>query len=309
MLTLFAVIAPFPQSRPGLWHESAPLDHQFTDASDGARCAGSPIELTARCCPRPAAATTDSAITSRRRHEGPGGGRGRARACAVLGARAHRPWSSELVLRARQHAIAREATLRAGRGRRHRRASSRFCRRAADRARGARAGAAAGAGPGRPAARRPASRRSARRAAAARLEGSKAFAKAFCARHGIPTAPFRTFTREQARRGQGLCARARRADRGQGGRARRRQGRDGRGARVEEALAALDAAFGGAFGAAGATRRDRGVPGRRGGEPVRAGRRRAACWSSAPRRTTSAPSTATAGRTPAAWAPTRRRRA
>src|SRR5918994_1646197 len=36
------------------------------------------------------------------------------------------------------------------------------------------------------------------RAAAARLEGSKAFAKEFCARHGIPTAPFRTFTREQA---------------------------------------------------------------------------------------------------------------
>src|SRR5687767_9836149 len=36
------------------------------------------------------------------------------------------------------------------------------------------------------------------RAAAARLEGSKAFAKEFCARHGIPTAPFRAFTREQA---------------------------------------------------------------------------------------------------------------
>jgi phosphoribosylamine--glycine ligase len=31
-------------------------------------------------------------------------------------------------------------------------------------------------------------------AAAARLEGSKAFAKAFCARHGVPTAAFRTFT-------------------------------------------------------------------------------------------------------------------
>ena len=35
-------------------------------------------------------------------------------------------------------------------------------------------------------------------AAAARLEGSKAFTKAFCARHGIPTAAFRTFTREEA---------------------------------------------------------------------------------------------------------------
>ena len=31
-------------------------------------------------------------------------------------------------------------------------------------------------------------------AAAARLEGSKAFTKAFCARHGIPTAAFRTFS-------------------------------------------------------------------------------------------------------------------
>ena len=35
-------------------------------------------------------------------------------------------------------------------------------------------------------------------AAAARLEGSKAFTKAFCARHGIPTAAFRTFAREEA---------------------------------------------------------------------------------------------------------------
>src|SRR3954454_14312270 len=34
-------------------------------------------------------------------------------------------------------------------------------------------------------------------AAAARLEGSKAFTKAFCDRHDIPTAAFRTFTREE----------------------------------------------------------------------------------------------------------------
>ena len=89
-------------------------------------------------------------------------------------------------------------------------------------------------------------------AAAARLEGSKAFAKEFCARHGIPTAPFRSFTREQADaakayvhahgapvvvKADGLAA--------------------GKGVTVadsvEEALAALDVAFGGAFGAAGAT--------------------------------------------------------
>ena len=43
-------------------------------------------------------------------------------------------------------------------------------------------------------------------AAAARLEGSKAFAKEFCARHGIPTAPFRIFTREQAA-ARLMCAR------------------------------------------------------------------------------------------------------
>jgi phosphoribosylamine--glycine ligase len=90
------------------------------------------------------------------------------------------------------------------------------------------------------------------RAAAARLEGSKAFAKEFCARHGIPTAPFRIFTRAQADaakayvrahgapvviKADGLAA--------------------GKGVTVansvEEALAALDAAFGGAFGEAGAT--------------------------------------------------------
>ena len=34
-------------------------------------------------------------------------------------------------------------------------------------------------------------------AAAARLEGSKAFTKAFCARHGIPTAVSRTFGPEE----------------------------------------------------------------------------------------------------------------
>jgi phosphoribosylamine---glycine ligase len=89
-------------------------------------------------------------------------------------------------------------------------------------------------------------------AAAARLEGSKAFAKDFCSRHGIPTAPFRTFTREQADaarayvrnhgapiviKADGLAA--------------------GKGVTVagnlDEALGALDAAFGGAFGAAGET--------------------------------------------------------
>ena len=90
------------------------------------------------------------------------------------------------------------------------------------------------------------------RAAAARLEGSKAFAKEFCARHGIPTAPFRTFTREQAdagrayvrERGAPIVVKADGLAAGKGVTVA---------ASVEEALAALDTAFGGAFGEAGAT--------------------------------------------------------
>jgi phosphoribosylamine---glycine ligase len=90
------------------------------------------------------------------------------------------------------------------------------------------------------------------RAAAARLEGSKAFAKAFCARHGIPTARHRTFEHAQAAaafdhvrtagapiviKADGLAA--------------------GKGVTVATSVAeaerALDEAFGGAFGAAGST--------------------------------------------------------
>ena len=90
------------------------------------------------------------------------------------------------------------------------------------------------------------------RAAAARLEGSKAFAKEFCARHGIPTAPFRIFTRAQAdaardyvrAHGAPVVIKADGLAAGKGVTVA---------ASVEEALAALDAAFGGAFGEAGAT--------------------------------------------------------
>jgi phosphoribosylamine--glycine ligase len=89
-------------------------------------------------------------------------------------------------------------------------------------------------------------------AAAARLEGSKAFAKEFCSRHRIPTAPFRAFTVDEASaasayvrehgaplvvKADGLAA--------------------GKGVTVagttDEALAALDQALGGAFGEAGRT--------------------------------------------------------
>ena len=98
-------------------------------------------------------------------------------------------------------------------------------------------------------------------AAAARLEGSKAFTKAFCARHGIPTAAWRSFgpdERAEARayvaaQGAPIVVKADGLAAGKGVVVA---------ATVEEALAAIDA-----------TRRDagdRGVPGRRGGEPVRA---------------------------------------
>jgi phosphoribosylamine--glycine ligase len=87
-------------------------------------------------------------------------------------------------------------------------------------------------------------------AAAARLEGSKAFAKEFCARHDIPTAPFRTFAANQAE-----AARAYVREHGAPVVVKADGLAAGKGVTVagtiDEALAALDAAFGGAFGAAG----------------------------------------------------------
>jgi phosphoribosylamine---glycine ligase len=89
-------------------------------------------------------------------------------------------------------------------------------------------------------------------AAAARLEGSKAFAKEFCLRHGIPAAPFRTFTAEHAgaahsyvrAHGAPVVVKADGLAAGKGVTVA---------GSVDEALAALDAAFGGAFGEAGST--------------------------------------------------------
>ena len=89
-------------------------------------------------------------------------------------------------------------------------------------------------------------------AAAARLEGSKAFAKAFCARHGIPTAASRTFSwreREAAEayvRAQGapIVIKADGLAAGKGVTVA---------ADIEQALDALEQAFGGAFGSAGET--------------------------------------------------------
>jgi phosphoribosylamine---glycine ligase len=87
-------------------------------------------------------------------------------------------------------------------------------------------------------------------AAAARLEGSKAFAKAFCARHGIPTAAAKAFSwreREAAEafvRAQGapIVIKADGLAAGKGVTVA---------ASVEQARDALEQAFGGAFGSAG----------------------------------------------------------
>jgi phosphoribosylamine---glycine ligase len=89
-------------------------------------------------------------------------------------------------------------------------------------------------------------------AAAARLEGSKAFAKAFCARHGIPSAASRTFAwrdAEAARafvraHGAPIVVKADGLAAGKGVTVA---------ATVEEAQEAVDQAFGGAFGSAGQT--------------------------------------------------------
>ncbi|MCL6606769.1 MAG: phosphoribosylamine--glycine ligase [Geminicoccaceae bacterium] len=88
-------------------------------------------------------------------------------------------------------------------------------------------------------------------AAAARLEGSKAFAKALCARYGIPTAAFRVFEASQQ-----AAARAFIEEHGAPIVVKADGLAAGKGVTVagtvEEAVAALEAAFGGAFGEAGA---------------------------------------------------------
>ena len=106
-------------------------------------------------------------------------------------------------------------------------------------------------------------------AAAARLEGSKAFTKAFCARHGIPTARFADLRARRAGRGARpmSAARARpivvKADGLAAGKGVvvAATVRGGAGPRLD-----------GRLGEAGDAR-GRGVPGGRGGQPVRAVRR------------------------------------
>ena len=86
------------------------------------------------------------------------------------------------------------------------------------------------------------------RQAAARLEGSKAYAKSFLTRHGIPTARSATFTRERFDRAWVRAQPAPLVVKASGLAA-------GKGvviaASVEEALAAVEAMFAGQFGSAG----------------------------------------------------------
>ncbi|MEM8947990.1 MAG: phosphoribosylamine--glycine ligase [Pseudomonadota bacterium] len=88
-------------------------------------------------------------------------------------------------------------------------------------------------------------------AAAARLEGSKSFMKAFAARHRIPTAAYAVFSRDQARdarayveeKGAPIVIKADGLAAGKGVTVA---------STIEEALDAVDDAFSGAFGDAGA---------------------------------------------------------
>ena len=107
--------------------------------------------------------------------------------------------------------------------------------------------------------------------AAAQLESSKDYAKAFMARHGIPTAQYRTFTDAGAARS--LRRRARRADRRQGRRPRCRQGRRRRAERRGSARSDRRDARRQRDGCRRGAGRRRGLPRRRGGELHRHGRR------------------------------------
>ena len=140
--------------------------------------------------------------------------------------------------------------------------------------------------------------------AAAQLESSKGFTKDLCRANGIPTARLRALQR--CRGGEELYPRAGRADRHQGRRACRRQGRRRRDD-ARRGAAAVDMMFGGGFGAAGAQVVVEEFMQWRGGVVLRAVRRRARAGAGDGAGPQACRSTATRGRTPAAWAPIRRR--
>ncbi len=127
-----------------------------------------------------------------------------------------------------------------------------------------------------------------------------------CAREfDIPTGAYGRFT--NAADALAYIRAAGRADRGQGRRPCGGQGRRGRDDAWREAEAAIDMMFDGAFGAAGAeVVIEEFLPGARSASSRCPTARPRSRWR--PRRTTSACSTTTRARTPAAWAPIRRRR-
>ena len=137
-------------------------------------------------------------------------------------------------------------------------------------------------------------------AAAARLEGSKAFAKEVMAAAGVPTGGYAVVEigRRRAGRDRRLPGRhqGRRAGGRQGRRDRGRRGRGARGAGGDAGRAPLRRRAGGG----------RGVPRRRRALAARDLRRRDARSRWRRRATTSASATATPARTPAGWAASRR---
>ena len=140
--------------------------------------------------------------------------------------------------------------------------------------------------------------------AAAQLEGSKGFTKDLCARYGIPTAAYGRFTDLAAAsayiRAQGapIVVKADGLAAGKGVTVAMT---------VDEALAAVEACLGGAFGAPAPRSSSRNSWTARRPASSAFATARPRCRS-ARRRTTSASATATPAPIPAAWAPIRRRR-
>ena len=153
--------------------------------------------------------------------------------------------------------------------------------------------------------RPPASRPSDRAAPRRSFEGSKGFTKDLCRYAGIPTAAYERFRNADAAkayarsRGAPIVVKADGLAAGKGVVVAEN---------VAEAEAAIDMMFGGEPRRGRRRTRHRGIPRRRGSIVLRAVRRRDRRCRLPRRRTTSARSTATRVRTPAAWAPIRRRR-
>ncbi len=141
----------------------------------------------------------------------------------------------------------------------------------------------------------------------AELEGSKAFTKELLVGAGVPTA--RHHVCDDADAARARDRRPGRAGRRQGRRPGGGQGRRASARRAAEAHAAVDDLMTRRmFGDAGAPARHRGVPRGRGSSRSWRSPTAARSCRSRRRRTTSGSATATRDRTPAAWAPTRRRR-